>query len=105
MSTTTFRATAILKTDLAGSTPRFRELPEADLAAPLSEHRALLTRIATTHEGHVVKPEGDGFWLAFPSVTVRHRRRGEDARRSEGNTVGSTTPPARLLHCTRVGVA
>jgi class 3 adenylate cyclase len=63
VSTTTFRTTAILKTDLAGSTPRFRELPEADLAALLSEHRALLTRIAATHDGLVVKPEGDGYRL------------------------------------------
>src|SRR6266852_3593727 len=70
MSTTTFRTTAILKTDLAGSTPRFRALPEADLAALLSEHRALLTRLAAAHDGCIVKPEGDGFWLAFPSVTA-----------------------------------
>ena len=32
MTTTTLRATAILKTDLAGSTPRFREPAEVDLA-------------------------------------------------------------------------
>jgi class 3 adenylate cyclase len=70
MSTTTLRTTAILKTDLAGSTPRFRELPEADLAGLLREHRALLARIAAAHDGHIVKPEGDGFWLAFPSVTA-----------------------------------
>lgn len=70
MSTTTLRTTAILKTDLAGSTPRFRELPEADLAALLSDHRALLTRVAAAQDGRIVKPEGDGFWLAFPSVTA-----------------------------------
>ena len=70
MSTTTLRTTAILKTDVAGSTPRFRELPEADLAVLLSDHRALLTRVAAAHDGHIVKPEGDGFWLAFPSVTA-----------------------------------
>ena len=69
MSATTFRTTAILKTDLAASTPRFRELSEADLAALLSEHRALLTRLAAAHDGCIVKPEGDGFWFAFPSVT------------------------------------
>jgi class 3 adenylate cyclase len=64
------RATAILKTDLAGSTLRFRALGEADLTALLSEHRALLSRVAALHDGHIVKPEGDGFWLAFPSVTA-----------------------------------
>jgi class 3 adenylate cyclase len=70
VSATTLRTTAILKTDIASSTPRFRALAEADLAALLSEHRALLSRIAAAHDGHIVKPEGDGFWLAFPSVTA-----------------------------------
>jgi class 3 adenylate cyclase len=67
---TAWRTTAILKTDLAGSTPRLRALAEHDLRAVLSEHRALLTRVAAAHDGHVVKPEGDGFWIAFPSVTA-----------------------------------
>jgi class 3 adenylate cyclase len=67
---TTLRTTAILKTDIAGSTPRFRAIAEADLAPLLSQHRALLTRLAAAHEGRIVKPEGDGFWLAFPSVTA-----------------------------------
>ena len=70
MSTTTLRVTAILKTDLASSTARFRALGEADLTALLSQHRALLSRVAATHDGRIVKPEGDGFWLAFPSVTA-----------------------------------
>ena len=70
MSTTTLRTTAILKTDIAGSTPRFREKSEADLAVLLREHRGLVERLAATHDGHVVKPEGDGFWLVFPSVTA-----------------------------------
>jgi class 3 adenylate cyclase len=65
----TLRTTAILKTDLSGSTARFRTLPEPDLTALLAEHRALLTRIAAEHEGHIVKPEGDGYWIVFPSVT------------------------------------
>ena len=70
LSATALRTTAILKTDVAGSTPRFRELPDADLAVLLSDHRALLTRVAAAHDGTIVKPEGDGFWLAFPSVTA-----------------------------------
>ena len=57
----TLRTTAILKTDIAGSTPRFRAMSEADLALLLSEHRALLTRLAAAHDGRMVKPEGDGF--------------------------------------------
>jgi hypothetical protein len=37
------RTTAILKTDLRGSTPTFRGLPEADLDAMLRQHRAFVT--------------------------------------------------------------
>ena len=66
----TLRATAIMKTDISGSTARFRTLPESDLTALLAEHRDLVARLAAVHDGHIVKPEGDGFWLAFPSVTA-----------------------------------
>lgn len=62
--------TAILKTDISGSTVRFRSLAEADLHALLLEHRAFLGRHAAAHGGRIVKPEGDGFWLVFPSVTA-----------------------------------
>jgi class 3 adenylate cyclase len=58
------RTTAIPKTDLRGSTPTFRRLPEADLDAMLREHRAFVTRLAAAHDGRIVKPEGDGFRLA-----------------------------------------
>jgi class 3 adenylate cyclase len=67
---TTLRATAILKTDISGSTARFRELPEPDLNALLSEHRELVARLSAAHDGRIVKPEGDGYWVAFPSVTA-----------------------------------
>ena len=67
---TTLRTTAILKTDIAGSTPRLREMADTDVATLLREHRAFVTRLAATHDGQIVKPEGDGFWLAFPSVTA-----------------------------------
>ncbi|MBM3219723.1 MAG: adenylate cyclase [Candidatus Rokubacteria bacterium] len=70
MSTTRLQVTAILKTDLSGSTPRFRATAEADLAPLLREHRAFVERVAAAHDGRMVKPEGDGFWLAFPSVTA-----------------------------------
>ena len=59
-----------MKTDLSGSTVRFRSLPEADLTALLGEHRALIGRVAAGHGGRVVKPEGDGFFICFPSVTA-----------------------------------
>jgi class 3 adenylate cyclase len=67
---TTLRTTAIMKTDIRGSTVRFRQLPEVDLDALLTEHRAFVARVAAAHDGRIVKPEGDGFWLVFPSVTA-----------------------------------
>jgi len=67
---TTLRVTAIMKTDISGSTARFRTLLEPDLTTLLAEHRELLGRVAAAHDGRIVKPEGDGFWLAFPSVTA-----------------------------------
>jgi class 3 adenylate cyclase len=59
-----------MKTDISGSTVRLRALPEAGLHALLIEHRAFLNRHAAAHEGRTVKPEGDGFWLVFASVTA-----------------------------------
>jgi class 3 adenylate cyclase len=67
---TTLRATAILKTDISGSTARFRALPESDLTALLADHHRLVSRVAGQHDGHIVKLEGDGLWLVFPSVTA-----------------------------------
>jgi class 3 adenylate cyclase len=67
---TALRATAIMKTDISGSTARFRALPEADLTALLAEHQQLVSHIGGQHDGRIVKPEGDGFWLVFPSVTA-----------------------------------
>jgi class 3 adenylate cyclase len=69
-SMTTMRTTAIMKTDISGSTVRFRTLGEAELHALLLEHREFLGRHAAVHDGRIVKPEGDGFWLVFPSVTA-----------------------------------
>jgi class 3 adenylate cyclase len=67
---TTLRTTVIMKTDISSSMVRFRTLPEADLHALLIDHRAFLSRHATAHDGRIIKPEGDGFWLVFPSVTA-----------------------------------
>lgn len=33
------------------------------------EHQSLVARAASSHDGKIVKTEGDGFWLVFPSVT------------------------------------
>jgi class 3 adenylate cyclase len=67
---TALRATAIMKTDISGSTARFRALPEADLTALLAEHQQLVSRVGGQHDGRIVKAEGDGLWLVFPSVTA-----------------------------------
>jgi len=63
------RTTAIMKTDIQGSTARFRMLCGADLEALLREHREFVTRLAGANEGRVAKLEGDGLWVVFPSVT------------------------------------
>jgi adenylate cyclase len=67
---TTLRTTVIMKTDISASTVRLRALAEADLHALLIEHREFLSCHAAVHDGRIVKPEGDGFWLVFPSVTA-----------------------------------
>ena len=66
----TLRTTVIMKTDVQGSTVRFRELPDVDLDALLSEHRQFVSRLASVRDGRVVKLEGDGFWIVFPSATA-----------------------------------
>src|SRR6516225_2823511 len=63
------RTTVIFKTDISGSTSRFRELLAADLQALLGEHREFLAHRAAKHDGRIIKSAGDGHWLEFPSVT------------------------------------
>jgi adenylate cyclase len=63
------RTTVIMKTDISGSTFRFRQLLAADLQALLDEHRDFLARRAAEQDGRIIKAAGDGYWLEFPSVT------------------------------------
>lgn len=58
-----------MKTDIAGSTPRFRALLAADLQALILEHRGFVAQHAANQGGEIVRLEGDGYWLKFPSVT------------------------------------
>jgi class 3 adenylate cyclase len=67
---TTLRTTAILKTDIAGSTPRLRQMADTDVTTLLREHRAFVSQLAAAQDGQLVKAEGDGYWVAFPSVTA-----------------------------------
>ena len=66
---TNLRTTVIMKTDMSGSTVRLRQLPESEMSVLFVEHHALVARVAASHGGQIVKVEGDGFWLSFPSVT------------------------------------
>jgi class 3 adenylate cyclase len=66
----TLRVAASLKTDISGSTSRFRSLQQADLAAFLAQHREFIGRLAEDREGRIFKTEGDAFWITFPSVTA-----------------------------------
>src|SRR6516164_6146576 len=63
------RTTVVMKTDISGSTSRFRELLAADLQVLLGDHRDFLARHAAEHGGTIIKAAGDGYWLEFPSVT------------------------------------
>jgi class 3 adenylate cyclase len=63
------RTTVLMKTDIVGSTPQFRALLASDLQAVLSDHRAMLARLATEEGGRTLKSTGDGYWLEFPSAT------------------------------------
>jgi hypothetical protein len=53
---TNLRATAIMKTDLSGSTARFRALPEPDLTALLTQHRELYAPQRLDRLDHRVQP-------------------------------------------------
>jgi len=55
---TTLRTTAIMETDISGSTVRFRALGEEDLHALLIEHRGFLVRHAAAHDGRMFKSGG-----------------------------------------------
>jgi hypothetical protein len=48
---TTLRTTVIMKTDISGSTARFRALGEADLHALFIEHGKFLSRHAAARRG------------------------------------------------------
>jgi class 3 adenylate cyclase len=63
----------LMKTDIAGSTPRFRAALASDLQALLLEHRSLVERLAASEDGQIVSAAGDGYWLEFPSVTAAAR--------------------------------
>ena len=64
---TMLRTAVLMKTDIAGSTARFRALLAADQQSLLSEHRAFVARHAADHGGQIVKSAGDGSGWSIPA--------------------------------------
>ena len=67
------KTSVIMKTDISGSTPRFRAMLPADVQALIGEHRDFLAQHAAAGQGWIIKAAGDGYWLEFPSVTEAAR--------------------------------
>jgi class 3 adenylate cyclase len=63
------RTTVVMKTDIGGSTSRFRELLAADLQTLLSNHLNFIAHHSAEHGGRIIKSAGDGYWLEFSSAT------------------------------------
>jgi class 3 adenylate cyclase len=84
---TQLRTTVLMKTDIVGSTPRFRALLASDLQAALSAHRTMVAHLAAEEGGRIFKAAGDGYWLEFPSVTSNGKVRDSDARSARIDTV------------------
>jgi class 3 adenylate cyclase len=63
------RTTVLMKTDIAGSTPKLRALLAADQQALFVDHRRFVTGHAAEYGGQIIQSAGDGFWIEFPSVT------------------------------------
>jgi class 3 adenylate cyclase len=58
----------VVFTDIAGSTELAERLGDLRWAALIAEHDALLRENASAHGGQVVKGQGDGLMLTFPSA-------------------------------------
>lgn len=58
---------SFLFSDIEGSTRMLQELGDA-FRPVLERHNAILHEEAQTHRGHIVKNEGDGFFIAFQSA-------------------------------------
>jgi class 3 adenylate cyclase len=92
------RIAVIMKTDIVGSTPRFRAELAGDLEALLREHQKLVAKCAADHGGSIFKSAGDGFWLEFPSATAAARSgiAMQDELRLGQLTIGDTRIAIRI---------
>jgi class 3 adenylate cyclase len=61
-------AIAILFTDIEASTRTWEEQPQA-MAVTLRRHDEIVRRAVARHHGHVFSTGGDGFGVAFPTVS------------------------------------
>ena len=71
--TSYLQSTVIMKTDISGFTSRVGKYSDAELSDLLTVHSNLVGSISNQYNGHIVKGEGDSFWLVFPSVTAAAR--------------------------------
>lgn len=67
------RTSVVMKTDIGGSTSRFRELLAADLQTLLGNHFSFIAHHSAEHGGRIIKSAGDGYWLEFSSATSAAR--------------------------------
>ncbi len=99
-TTTPDGTVAILFSDIEGSTALNHELGDGGWVRLLAKHDAVATRAVGRHGGHVVKTQGDGFMVAFPSATAAVAAAGEVQRR-----ITRARPGSRLAGvAVRIGV-
>ena len=68
---------SFLFSDIEGSTRMLQELGDA-FRPVLERHNAILHEAAAAHRGHIVKNEGDGFFIAYQSALVFYNALFED---------------------------
>jgi class 3 adenylate cyclase len=61
-------AVTLVFSDIEGSTEMMEQLGDRRWMEMLRDHNAIVRGLAQAHEGTVVKSQGDGFMLAFPSA-------------------------------------
>ena len=91
---------AILFSDIEGSTALNHELGDGGWVRLLAKHDAVVTRAIGRHGGHVVKSQGDGFMVAFPTAAAAVAAAAEVQRR-----ITRARPGSRLAGvAVRIGV-
>src|ERR1700733_7168584 len=94
---TPLRTTVLMKTDIAGSTPKFRAMLAADQQALLLEHRRFVIGHAADQHGQIIQSAGDGYWLEFPSVTAAAKSAMQEALRLAQASKGDDRLSIRIV--------